>query len=215
MPIRVLLADDHSIMREGLRQLLQRESDFEIVGEADNGRSAVAMAGARRPDVVIMDAAMPVLNGIDATRQIVENNRNIKVLALTVHSDETYLAGMLQAGASGYLLKDCASEELVMAARSVAADKGYVSPELAPLVLKAYAVNAATTKQGALSVRERKILKLIAEGVSIKEIASQLGVSYKTVNRDRSKMMERLGLFSVAELTKYAVRFGLTELKQH
>lgn len=212
MAIRIVLADDHKIMREGLRSLLEKEIDFEVVAEAANGREAVEFTRTWNPTVVIMDVAMPELNGIQATQRIHQELPGVKVVALTVHSDKNYLAGMLQAGTSGYLLKDCAAEELVKAVRAVVDGKGYVSPEVAPLLMHDYgrAVKQAVSTESELTVKESEVLQLIAEGVNTKEIALRLHQSVKTVERVRAQIMEKLNLYSIAELTKYAIRHGLT-----
>lgn len=218
MAIRILLVDDHKIMREGLRSLLEKETDFEVVAEARNGREAIELARSLKPNVVIMDVTMPELNGIEATRHIHDEFPAIKVVALTVHSDKNYLTGMLRAGTAGYLLKDCAAEELVQAVRAVADGKGYVSPEVAPMIMKDYSIRGTpsadvSTPGAELGPKEKEILQLIAEGVTTKEIANRLGISIKTVERTRTQIMDKLQLFSVAELTKYAIRLGLTPLE--
>lgn len=217
MAIRVVLADDHRIMREGLRALLERESDVEVVAEADNGRTAVELAHAKMPDVIVMDLSMPDLNGIEATRQIVGGEVDVRVLALSMHSDRRFLDGALKAGASGYLLKDCALDELVRAIRVVVAGQVYLSPKIASAVVEGYMSNSASamefTGERCLTAREREVLQLVAEGRSAKEVACTLSVSVKTVETHRQQIMSKLGLFSVAELTKYAVREGFTSLE--
>jgi len=216
MKTRVLLVDDHKIMREGLRSLLAVTPGVEVVGEAGDGRSAVQLALKLAPDVVVMDIGMPDLNGVDATRQIKARDPKIKVIALSLHSDERFIAGMFKAGASGYLLKDGAFEELAHAIRTVAAGHTYLCPRIAKTVIRDYlrdAQAAAIAGGPALSEREREVLQLIAEGKSTKEIAGRLDVSVKTVETHRARIMERLGVHSVAELTKYAVREGLTSLE--
>ena len=216
MKTRVLLADDHKIMREGLRSLLAVSPGVEVVGEAGDGRSAVQLALKLSPDVVVMDIGMPDLNGVDATRQIKARAPQIKVIALSLHSDERFISGMFKAGASGYLLKDGAFEELARAIRTVADGHTYLCPRIAKTVVRDYLRNAPAvpmTGGPTLSDREREVLQLIAEGKSTKEVAGRLDVSVKTVETHRARIMERLGVHSVAELTKYAVREGLTSLE--
>lgn len=216
MSIKILLADDHTIMRQGLRSLLEKEADFTVVAEAANGREVLEQARRVKPSVAIMDVTMPGLNGIEATRKLQAELPEVKVVALTVHADKNYLTGMLSAGCSGYLLKDCASDELVHAVRTVASGRAYISPEIAPLLLDDYRKRgAADTTSGAveLAPKEKEVLQLIAEGAPTKEIALRMGVSVKTIERTRAQIMEKLQFFSVAELTKYAVRHGITSLQ--
>ncbi len=204
-------------MREGLRALLEKELDMEVVGAADTGRSAVELAGTLQPDVVVMDMTMPDLNGIEATRQVVAVNPAIKVLALSMHSDKRFVAGALGAGASGYLLKDCALAELVRAIRIVVGGQTYLSPSIASMVVQSYTRRLQDTDSSLLSTltpREREVLQLIAEGRSVKEIAHTLHLSVKTVETHRQQTMNKLGIRTVAELTKFAVREGLTSLEQ-
>jgi DNA-binding NarL/FixJ family response regulator len=212
---RVLLADDHKILRQGLRTLLEQESDIQIVGEAENGRSSVKLASELAPDVVIMDVAMPDLNGIDATRRITEAEPNARVLALSMHSDGRYVRGMLQAGARGYILKDCAAEELTRAIRTVMANQVYVSPGVTGTIVNDYVRQLSSSDTGVpatLSRREREVLQLLAEGGSTAQIADQLHLSVKTVETHRKRIMDKLDLRSIAELTKYAIREGITAL---
>lgn len=215
MRIRVLLADDHAIVLEGLRTLLEKQQDVEIIGEAKTGRQALQLVNELLPDVVIMDIGMPDLNGIEATRQIHERLPSTKVIALSMHSDKQFVTGMLRAGAAGYLLKDCAFEELTDAIYSVAKNHSYLSSHIADTVAQDY-VNYLNTKDcsvySILTAREREVLQLIAEGCTTKQIASNLYVSLKTVETHRQHVMEKLGMSSIAELTKYAIREGLTTL---
>jgi DNA-binding NarL/FixJ family response regulator len=214
MNIRLILADDHRIMREGLRALVERLPGMEVIGEAADGRTTVAMAKELSPEVVVMDIGLPDLNGIEATRQIASQNRNIKVIALSMHSDCRYVAKMLKAGASGYLLKDSAFEELARAIRAVAAGKTYLSPAVAGAVVKDYLGRRPDIRPALaslLTAREREVLQLVAEGKSTKEIAEQLQISPKTADTHRQQIMRKLELRSVAELTKWAVREGITE----
>jgi DNA-binding NarL/FixJ family response regulator len=215
MTIRVLLADDHRIMREGLRSLLEQQSDMTLVGEADNGREAVRLARKVLPNIAVVDLAMPDLNGIEATRQILDVAPQVKVLALSMHMDRRLIMGMIEAGASGYLLKDCAFEEFVNAIRAVAAGGMYLSPRIAGLVVKdRLRTNGESPSLAAptLTPKEREIVQLIAEGRSTKEIASLRSVSIKTVETHRQHVMGKLGYRSVAELTKFAIREGITSV---
>jgi two-component system, NarL family, response regulator NreC len=213
--IRIILADDHKIMREGLRALLEKQQDFEVTAEAENGLEAVQLAKKLRPHIIIMDIGMPGLNGIEATRQIVADVPSVKVIALSMHSDKRFVIEMLKAGVCGYLLKDSASEELVSAIRTVLAGKPYLSPQITDVVLKDYLGALSKAEPSAftlLTPREREVLQLIAEGRTTKQIATALFVSVKTVDTHRQQLMEKLDLRSVAELTKYAIREGLTSL---
>ena len=208
---RVLLADDHKILRQGLRTLLEQEKDIQIVGEADNGRSSVKLTGELAPDVVIMDVAMPDLNGIDATRRITEAEPRTRVLALSMHSDGRYVKGMLQAGARGYILKDCAAEELTHAIRTVMAGQIYVSPGVTGTIVNDYVRQlTAADEPATLTRREREVLQLLAEGGSTANIAAGLHLSVKTIETNRKRIMDKLDLRSIAELTKYAIREGIT-----
>ena len=215
MAIKILIADDHQILRQGLRTLLEKEPDLEVVAEADNGRSTVRLARETQPEVIIMDVAMPDMNGIEATRQIISEMPKVKVIALSMYADRRFVANMLKAGASGYLLKDCASEELVRAIRVVLTHKTFLSPGVADIVVKDY-VQAPLGREASvfsiLSNREREVLQLMAEGKSTNQIAECLHVSVKTVETHRQQMMQKLKMHSVAELTKYAIREGLTTL---
>jgi DNA-binding NarL/FixJ family response regulator len=215
MTIRVLLADDHKIVREGLMSLLEKEPDIDVVAMADNGRTAVQLAGELKPDVAVLDIAMPEMNGIEATRRISHDDPEIRVLALSMHSARRFVTEALSAGAKGYLLKDCAAEELVRAIRTVAANETYLSPKVAGLIVKDYlkhSPEATLSDDSCLTNREREILQLIAEGESTKEIAFKISVSIKTVETHRQQIMKKLNLHSVAELTRYAIREGLTPL---
>ena len=216
MPTKILLSDDHKIMREGLRTLLEKRPDMQVIGEAKTGRMAVQMVRKLLPDIVIMDIGMPDLNGIEATRQILAEFPNIKVVALSMHSDRRFVTEMLTAGAAGYLLKDCAFEELAECIYTVVTGKIYLSPGVADVVVKDYVRHLLPKSLSAYSIltdREREVLQLIAEGRNTKKIASILYVSIKTVETHRQHIMEKLGINSIAELTKYAIQEGLTSLE--
>ena len=214
---RIIIADDHQIVRQGLRRLLETESDFIVVGEAADGRGAVAMVAEKGADVVVMDVTMPDLNGIEAARQITRDHANVKIVGLSMHADDRFATQMLRAGAKGYLLKDDAFEELATAIRTILDNHIYLSPRISDTVLAAYAVGERNGERSAfdrLSPREREVLQLMAEGRATKEIAHDLGVSIKTIETHRRQVMEKLKLYSVAELTKYAVREGLTSVER-
>jgi len=216
MSIKILLADDHQIIREGLRSLLEKQSDMEVVAEAHDGLTTVRLVQKINPDVVIMDIGMPDMNGIDATRQIITEHTKVKVIALSMHSDRRFVLEMLKAGASGYLLKDSAFEELVSAIHTVMANQPYLSPRITDIVVKEYLhhlPNGEPTVFTVLTKREREVLQLLAEGRTTKQIAFSLSVSAKTIETHRQQLMEKLRLHSIAELTKYAIREGLTSLE--
>ena len=215
MMIKILLADDHKITRDGLKALLENQKNMTVVGEAENGRLAVRLAGELKPDVVVMDINMPELNGIEATRQIVAELPGTKIIALSMYSDKRYVVGMLKAGVSGYLLKNCAFDELVAAISAVMNNQNYMSQKIAGTVLKDYASILETSDSSPasqLSAREREVLQLIAEGMKTKDIADRIHVSIKTVETHRQQIMRKLNVTSVAELTKIALREGLTSL---
>ena len=216
MNVRILLADDHAMMREGLKALIAKKADFEVVGEAENGKQTVELARKVGCHVVVMDVAMPDLNGIEATRKLVKANPNIKVVALSGHSNREFVREMLKAGASAYVLKSRAYEDLVRAIQEVMNGKKYLSPDIARGVVDEYVeISASLSKNPAFVVltdRERESLQLIAEGKITKEVASALDISVKTVETHRRNIMEKLNLQSVAELTKYAIREGITSV---
>ena len=216
MPINILLVDDHKIMREGLRLLLEKEPDFRIVAEAESGNQALKAAHEHKPDVVILDIAMQDGNGIEAATRIRAELGDIKIIALTMHSNKSYLTGMLRVGTVGYLLKHCAAEELVDAVRDVMAGKAYISSDVAPLLLEDYTgekPRAAADNDGELTDKEIEVLKLITEGLDQHDMAKRLHVSLKSIDRYRNQIMSKLKLFSVAELTKYAIKTGLVKLQ--
>jgi DNA-binding NarL/FixJ family response regulator len=215
MTIRVLLADDHKIVREGLRSLLERETDMDVVAMADSGRAALQLTAEHRPDVAVIDIAMPEMNGIEAIRRMSGENPGVRILALSMHSARRFVVEALSGGATGYLLKDCACEELVRAIRVVAGNETYLSPKISGLIVKDYVKRLPESKspeKALLSNREREVLQLIAEGRCTKEIAFSLGLSAKTVETHRRQIMKKLDLHSVAKLTRYAIREGITPL---
>ncbi len=213
---RILIADDHKIVREGLIALISQHPQLQVVGEAENGRQAVQLAASLRPQVVIIDIGMPELNGIEATRQIVAEVPGVKVIALSMHSDKRFVKGMLKAGAAGYLLKYCASEELVAAIQMVMANRVYLSHDITGIVVEDYVQKLTDTDGSAfqtLTPREREVLQLLAEGHSARQIADALHVSVKTIEVHRKQLMDKLGLASLADLVKYAIREGLTSIE--
>ena len=211
--LRILLADDHTVVRQGLRKVLEDRPDWVVVAEAGNGREAVQKAEEMKPDVAILDVAMPLLNGIEATRQIVKRSPATRVLVLTMHSDEAYVNQILKAGATGYLLKDSADVDLIQAVGAVSQGKSFFSPGVARLMLDDYVRQLAdkgiTDRYESLSEREREIFQLIAEGKANKEIAAILSISPSTVETHRARIMEKLDLHSAAEIVLYAVRRGV------
>ncbi|MCK5100718.1 MAG: response regulator transcription factor [Desulfobacteraceae bacterium] len=212
MTIKILLADDHKLIRDGLIALISNEKDMEVVVDARNGRDAVSLVKLYKPDIVIMDINMPGLNGIDATKIILEENRDVKVIALSIHSTTKFVKEMLKAGVSGYLVKHCAYEELAKAIRIVMNGKQYLSSEIVGVVMDDYASNFSSNKNtvfSTLTPREREILQLVAEGLKSDQIASRLFISVKTVSTHRRKIMKKLNLNSIAELTRYAISEGL------
>ncbi|KAF0216926.1 MAG: LuxR family transcriptional [Geobacteraceae bacterium] len=216
MSIKVLLAEDHKLVREGLRALLEKEPSMDVVAEADNGREAIQLTRQLHPDVVVMDLTMPDMNGIEATRRIVAGIPEVRVLALSMHSDKRFVQEAINAGAKGYLLKDVASEELLAAVRTVAAGKIYLCSKIAGVIVEEYkrwSTEELSLPSVHLSSREREVLQLLAEGKSTKDTAFTLGVSVKTVETHRQQVMKKLKVSSVAELTKYAIREGLTSLQ--
>jgi DNA-binding NarL/FixJ family response regulator len=213
--ISVMLADDHTVIRQGLRALLSAEEDLEVVGEAEDGRQAVTLARKCPPDVVVMDVAMPRLNGLEATRQILKNNPSTKVLVLTSYGDDECVAQMMKAGATGYLIKQTAANDLLKAIREVYRGNSYFSQTVAKRLRDQCraAFNSGQTprKNGELTSREAEVLQLIAEGSSNKQIAAQLIISIKTVEKHRQQVMNKLNIHDVAGLTRYAISKGVIE----
>jgi two-component system response regulator NreC len=211
--LRILLADDHTVMRSGLRALLERQNNFEIVGEAENGRKAVSLSAALLPDVVIMDVGMPLLNGVEATKALLKQSPSTAVVMLSMHSDETYVLRSLQAGARAYLLKDSAASDLLLAIDAVSNGKSFFSSGIHRLLAEDYVrilrQKGAVDSYQLLTAREREILQLLAEGKANKEVAAALNISPYTVETHRSNILEKLGLHSPAELILYAVRKGI------
>ena len=213
MEIRILLADDHTVMRNGLRLLLERQPNLKVVGEASDGREAVEMAAAQAPDVVVMDIAMPHLNGVEAARQIASRSPHTAIAILSMHSDESYVIRSLKAGARAYLLKDSAEADLIAAIHAITEGKSFFSPAVRSLLKEDYmrqlAEVGADDSYELLTTREREVLQLVAEGKSNKEIAGLLNLSLYTVETHRTHILQKLGLHSVPELILYAVRKGI------
>lgn len=215
MKIRIILADDHRIIRDGIRVLLAGLDGMEVIADVGDGRTAVKLAAELKPDVIVMDIGMPDLNGMEATRQIKAEVPGVQVIALSMHRDVRFVSEMLRAGASGYLLKESAFEELARAIQAVTRHETYLSPSISGVVVQDYVSRLGEARpagSAALTPREREVLQLISEGHSSKEVAFRLHVSLKTVETHRHQIMSKLGLRSVAELTKYALREGLTAL---
>ena len=208
-----MLADDHIVMRTGLRALLERQASLEVVGESENGRETVALAGSLRPDVVVMDVGMPVLNGIEATRMIVTEHPTTAVVILSMHADESYVMRALKAGARGYLLKDSAPADLISAIQAVSQNKSFFSPKVSRILAEDYVrilkQKGAVDSYDLLTSREREILQLLAEGKANKEVAAALNISPYTVETHRGHILEKLNLHNPAELILYAVRKGI------
>ncbi len=208
--IKILLADDHTIVRQGLKLILSSHADLQVIGEAANGREVLELAEKLKPDVVLMDVAMPELNGIEATRRLHQISPRTKVLVLSMHKEAVYVREILKAGARGYILKDAIDTELISAIQSVARGDGYVSPAISGTLLSDYRQNV-TNPLDLLSSREREVLQLIAEGKTNKEVATRLNLSVYTVDSHRGKIMEKLNLHSTGELVRFAVKQGLVD----
>jgi DNA-binding NarL/FixJ family response regulator len=216
MRIRLLLADDHRLFRDGLRTLLERQADLEVVGVAADGQSVLTQVGACRPYVVLMDVSMPGLNGLETTRRLRADHPDVAVLVLSMHADHGFVVEALRAGALGYVPKDTDIGELSEAIRTVRRRQIYLSPSLAGRIVRDYLAltdNRPDSAFSVLSTREREVLQMLAEGRSAKDIAGTLRVSIKTVETHRKNIMDKLDIHSVAELTKYAIREGLTHLE--
>jgi len=211
--VRILLVDDHKMMRDGLRAILEKEEGLTVVGEAASGREALTLAHSLRPEIVVMDISMPDLNGVDATRRLLAEMPRIKIIGLSMNSDRRYVVAMFKAGAVGYLLKNSASEELIHAVRAVTDDLTYVSPSIASIVVDTYVEGSPQKEVKALSPREREVLQLLAEGQTSKDIANHLQIAVPTVETHRRQIMDKLNLRTIAALTKYAIREGLTTLE--
>ena len=211
--MKILIADDHGIVRQGLKVLIENEADMEVVGEAEDGLMVMQLAKQLSPDVILMDISMPNLNGVEATYLILKENPDIRIIALSVHFDKRFVTEMLKAGAWGYVLKSCLFDEVLRALRTVNAGEHYLSPKITEVVLDDYMHYMETTNksvEGFLTERERQIIQMLAEGQSTKQIASRLHISPKTADANRRQIMSKLGVSSIAELTKYAIREGLT-----
>lgn len=210
MGIRILLAEDHTVMREGLRGLISRQADMEVIGEAENGEQAIELARQVKPDVIIMDVRMRGIDGIEATRQIKAEMPGVKVIVLSAYDNREYIIGMAKAGISGYLLKDCAFEELVGAVRTVLQDKSYLSPSVARVILDAQSrieeTRSASADDASLSDSDRELVRLLAEGKSAREIAATNNMSIKTVEGRRRRIMKKMNVATMAELIRYAVK---------
>ncbi|MHC5157512.1 MAG: response regulator [Planctomycetota bacterium] len=213
MATKVLLVDDHEIMREGISALLRRYSEFEVVGQAADGRRALEMASQLKPDIIIMDVGMPNLNGVDATKQLLSMNPELKIMALSTHSDGAIVAKMIKAGAKGYILKESAFEELVEGLNTLQDGRTFLCNKISKVVFSDYVDLVANPKVmdgDGLSGREREVLQLVAEGHTTKQIAEILNLSTKTIDSHREHIMEKLGIRNVAGLTRYAIRQGMT-----
>jgi two-component system response regulator NreC len=214
--MRILIADDHGVVREGLKVLIENQPDMEVVGEAEDGLMVTKLAKELSPDIIIMDISMPNLNGIEATRLILAENPQTRVIALSVHLDKHFVTQMLKAGASGYVLKSCLFDEVLRALLTVNRDEHYLSPKITDVVLDDYIQYMAAYNKSAddhLTARERQIVQMLAEGKSTKQVASRLHISPKTADANRRQIMNKLGVSSLAELIKYAIRKGLTSIE--
>lgn len=215
MKIKIAIADDHNIFRKGIRSILEERDDIVVVGEACDGRSAIELCMEQSVDVLLMDISMPGMNGIDTTRQLLKKNPEVKVIALSMHSDRRFILDMLKAGARGYVVKDCEFDELVRAIHFVGRNKVYLSPEIADVVVDDYRYlsgEAATIESDSLTPREKEVLQYVVKGDSCRDIADSLHLSVKTVEAHRGNIMRKLGTKNLPELTKYAIREGLITL---
>ena len=217
-PIRVLLVDDHRFIRHCIRGQLEKREDIEIMGEAEDGRIAVEIVRKLLPDVVIMDVCMPNLNGIESTRHIRSEFKHVKIVALSSYCDTVYVSGMLKAGASAYMLKDCTSEELVESIRAVDRGETYFHPKVNQALIDDYKKTMTEKRHyllDTLSVREREVLQLLAEGKSAKQIALELHVSVKAIESNRRRLMEKLDIYNIPKLVKFAITSGITSLEKY
>jgi two-component system response regulator NreC len=216
MSIRILIVDNHGILRQGIQDLIEKHSDMEVAGQADNGLTAVELARQLQPDIVLMDVTMPVLNGIQATRQIKSELPDVKVLALSVHAKREFVLDMVRAGVSGYMLKECVFDDLVYDIKVIVAGQSYLSPQIASIVMdgitKDNIFGTAAGNRQVLSAKENQILQLLTEGISAKQIASELGLSVKTVEANRRHIMKKTEVDNLADLIKYAIRQGLASV---
>lgn len=215
MSIKILIADDHSIVRQGLRDLLDKKTDMEVIAESGSGLETIRLASDLKPDVILMDVTMPDMNGIEATRQIISRLPYVKIVALSMHGDKLFVERMFRAGAKGYLTKDCNIEELTEAIHKVIDNKTYISSGIAGAVLEGYLFGKASEDSSVFSIltnREREVLQLLTEGKTARDVADSFCVSVKTIETHRRKIMRKLGIKSIAELTKYAIREGVTAL---
>lgn len=216
--IRIILAEDHTIVRKGIRVLLDEEADIEVVGEAENGQEAIDLVEEFLPDLILIDNTMPILNGLEATRQIKKRFPNVKILVLTMHTTTEYVSQFLQAGASGYLVKQTAPKELVRAIRAIYQGDSFLSPAISKVVIEGYLQQEIKSTPSdmyeTLTSRERQILQMITEGLSNREIAEKLYLSVKTVNNHRTNLMDKLNIHNTAKLVKYAIRKGVISLDE-
>lgn len=214
MTTKILLADDHGIIREGLRLLLDQQKDMEVIGEASNGMEAVELVKKLKPDVIVMDVSMPQLNGINAAKEIIDENPKIRILALSAHANKTFITDMLRAGVSGYILKDGMADELINAVRTIRDNQQYLSPKAATIVISEYIsknnAEHGTSLLSKLTDKERKLIQLLSENMSNKQAARLLHVSVKTIDARRRTIMEKLAITGIADLTKFAIREGIT-----
>ena len=217
MSIRVVAIDDHGVFREGLRLVLDQQNGIELVGEAGNGRDGIEIAAREKPDVVVMDVNMPGLNGIEASRKLFSIDSDINILILSAYSNRRFVTELFRAGVRGYILKESASEEVVRAITAVVGGDCYIGPKIANVIVKDYAEGNGSdlgkTAIDSLTLKERELLQLLAEGISTKEVAALLNVSIKTVDARRRSIMTKLGISSMAKLTKFAIREGITSLE--
>jgi len=214
MPVRIIIADDHRLFREGLVNLLSDSKDIEIIAEADNGKDAIEKAKALNPDIIVMDIGMPILNGVEATGRLLKELPEIKVIALSMHSEKQFIKGMLEAGAAGYLFKNCAYDELIDAIHTVNAGKKYLSDKITEIMIQDYLGKEESIPESdsELTERESEILKLIAEGVPTSEISELLFVSVKTIGTHKQHLLEKLNLKTSTDLVKYAIKKGIISL---